>query len=155
MCGWICILCMALWKSRQQKYTWDLYLLFWFFVLIHFKFICISLVISLECNCQHITLISVQFSSVIQSCPTLWDPMNCSTPGFPVHHQLPEFTQIHVHWVGDAIQSSHPLSSPFPPAFNLSQHQSFQMSQFSASGGQSVEFQLQHQSFRWIFRTDL
>ena len=63
------------------------------------------------------------FSSVTQSCPTLCDPMDCSTPGLPVHHQLPEFTQTHVHWVGDAIQPSHPLSSP-SPAFNLSQHQS-------------------------------
>ena len=58
---------------------------------------------------------SVQFSSVVQSCPTLCDPMNCSTPGFPVHHHLPEFTQIHVHQVGDAIQPSHTLSSPSPP----------------------------------------
>ena len=62
-----------------------------------------------------------QFSSVTQSCPTLCDPMN--TPGLPVHHQLPEYTQTHVHRVGDAIQPSHPLSSPFPPALNLSQHQ--------------------------------
>ena len=67
---------------------------------------------------------SVQFSSVSQSCPTLCDPMNRSTPGLPVHHQLPEFTQTHVHWVCDAIQLSHPLSSPFPPAPNPSQHQS-------------------------------
>ena len=68
-------------------------------------------------------LTSVQFNSVTQSCLTLCDPMDCSTPGFLVHHQLPEFTQTHVHWVGDAIQPSHPLSSPSPPAFNLSQHQ--------------------------------
>ena len=67
---------------------------------------------------------SVQFSSVPQLCPTLCDPMNCSTPGLPVHHQLPEFTQIHVHRVRDAIQPSHPLSSPSPPAPNPSQHQS-------------------------------
>ena len=65
---------------------------------------------------------SVQFSSVTQSCPTLCDPMDCKTPGLPVHHQLPEFTQTHVHWVGDAIQPSHPLSSPSPSTFNLSQH---------------------------------
>ena len=65
---------------------------------------------------------SVQFSSVAQSCPTLSDPMNRSTPGLPVHHQLPEFTQTHSHRVGDAIQPSHPLSSPSPPALNLSQH---------------------------------
>ena len=66
---------------------------------------------------------SVQFSTVAQSCPTLCDPMNRSTPGLPVHHQLLEFTQTHVHRVGDAIQPPHPLSSPSPPAFNLSQHQ--------------------------------
>ena len=67
---------------------------------------------------------SVQFSSFAQSCPTLCNPMNRSTPGLPVHHQLPEFTETHVHWVGDAIQPSHPLSSPSPPAPNPSQHQS-------------------------------
>ena len=66
---------------------------------------------------------SIQFSSITQSDLTLCDPMDCSTPGLPVHHQLPEFTQTHVHCVDDAIQTSHPLSSPFPPAFNLSQHQ--------------------------------
>ena len=68
---------------------------------------------------------SVQFSSVFQSCQTLCDSMNLSTPGLPVHHQLSEFTQIHVHWAGDAIQLSHPLSSPYPPTCNLSQHQGF------------------------------
>ena len=71
-----------------------------------------------------LTLSSVQFSSVAQSCPALCDPMNRSTPGLPIHHHLPEFTQTHVHWVGDATQPSHPLSSPFPPAPNPSQHQS-------------------------------
>ena len=82
---------------------------------------------------------SHQVSSVAQSCPTLCDPMDCSTPGIPVHHQLPEPTQTHVHRVSDAIQSPHPLSSPFPPTFNLSQHQSlFPVSQFFASGGQSI-----------------
>ena len=69
-------------------------------------------------------IIGVQFISVVQSCPTLCDPTNLSTPGLPVHHQLPEFTQTHVHRVGDAIQPSHPLSSPSPPAPNPSQHQS-------------------------------
>ena len=64
-----------------------------------------------------------QFSSVTHSCPALCDPMDSSTPGFPVHHQLPEPTQSHVLWVGDVIQPSHPLSSPSPPAFNLSQYQ--------------------------------
>ena len=76
-------------------------------------------------------LSSVQLSSVAQSCPTLCDPMNCSTPGLPVHHRLPEFTQTHVHRVGDAIQPSHPLSSPSPPAPNPSQHH-FPMSQLFA-----------------------
>ena len=67
-------------------------------------------------------ILSVQFSSVARLCPTLCDPMNCSTPGLPVHHQLPEFTQIHVYRVSDAIQLSHPLLSPSPPAPNPSQH---------------------------------
>ena len=81
------------------------------------------------------------FSSAAQLCPTLCDPMNRSTPGLPVHHQLPQFTQTHVYWVmSDAIQPSHPLSSPSPPAHNLSQHhdRSFQMSQLFTSGGQSI-----------------
>ena len=82
---------------------------------------------------------SVQFSSVIESCLTLCDPMNCSTPGLPVHHQLLEFTQTHVHWVGDAIQPSHPLSSPSPPALQyLPASESFPMSQLFASGGRSI-----------------
>ena len=68
-------------------------------------------------------LLRYQFSSVAQSCPILCHPMDCSMPGFPVHYQLPELTQTHVHWLGDAIQPSHPLSSPSPPAFNISQHQ--------------------------------
>ena len=82
--------------------------------------------------------ISVQFSSVAQSCPTLCDPMKCSIPGLLVHNQLLEFTQTHIHRVGDAIQPSHPLSSPSPPAPNPSQHQSFPMSQLFAWGGQST-----------------
>ena len=75
-------------------------------------------------NINTLGISSVQFSSVTQSCPTLCDPMNRSTPGLPVHHQLPEFTQIHIHRVSDAIQPSHPGSSPSPPASNPSQHQS-------------------------------
>ena len=94
-----------------------------------------------------------QFSSVAQSWMTLCDPMNCSTPGLPVHHQLRELTQIHVHWVGDTIQPSHPLSSPSPPAFNLSQYQGlFQWVSSSHQVARVMEFQ--HQSFQWIFRTD-
>ena len=77
-------------------------------------------------------------SSVTQSCLTLCDPMDCSTLGLPVRHQLLELAQTHVHPVGDASQPSHPLSSPSPPAFNLAQHQSLQMSQFFTSGGQSI-----------------
>ena len=82
--------------------------------------------------------IPFQFSLVAQLCPTLCHPMNRSTPGLPVHHQLPDFTETHIHWVGDATQPSHPLSSPSPPASNPSQHQSFPMSQLFAWGGQST-----------------
>ena len=97
-----------------------------------------------------------QFSSVTQSCPTLCDPMNCSTPGLPVHHQLPEFTQTHVHWVGDAIQPSHPLSFPFPPAPNPSQYQGlFQWVNSSHEVAKVLEFQLQHHSFQRNPRADL
>ena len=86
---------------------------------------------------------SVQFSSVTQSCPTLWDPMNHSTLGLSVHHQLPEFTQTHGHWVSDAIQPSHPLSSPSLPAPNPSQHQSlFQWVNSSYEVAKVLEFQL-------------
>ena len=84
-----------------------------------------------------------QFSSVAQSCLTVWDPMNCSTPSLPVHYQLLEFTQTHVHRVGDAIQPSHPLSSPSPPALNPSKHQSlFQWVNSSPEVAKVLEFQL-------------
>ena len=87
---------------------------------------------------------SAQFSSVTQSCPTSCDPMDCSTPGFPVHHQLPELTQTHVHWVSDAIQPSYPLSSPSPPTFNHSQHQGlFKWVSSSNQVAKILEFQLQ------------
>ena len=86
---------------------------------------------------------SVQLSSVTQSCPTLWDPMNRSTPGLPVHHQLPEFNQTHIHRVSDAIQPSHSLSSPSPPAPNPSQNQSlFQWVNSSSEVAKVLEFQL-------------
>ena len=99
---------------------------------------------------------TVQFSSVAQLCLTLCNPMDCITPGLPVHHQFPEFTQTHVHWVSDAIQSSHPLSSPSPPAFSHSQHQGlFRWVRSSHQVAKVLVFQLQHQSFQWIFRTDL
>ena len=102
------------------------------------------------------SFLPVQFSSVAQSCPTLCDLMDCSTPGLPVHHQLLESTQTHVHWVGDAIQLSHPLSSPSPPAFNLSQDQGvFQWVSSSHQVAKVLQFQLQHQSFQWTLSTDL
>ena len=97
----------------------------------------------------------VQFSSVTQSCPALCDPMDCSIPGFPVHHELLELAQTHVHWIGDAVQPSHPLSSPPPSIFKLSQQQSlFQWVSPSHQVAKVLEFQPQHQSFQWIFRTD-
>ena len=100
----------------------------------------------------------VRFSSVqlvAQSCPTLCDPMNRSTPGLSVYHQLPESTQTHVHCVSDAIQPSHPLSSPSPPALNLSQHQGlFQWVSSSHQVAKGLEFQLQHQSLQWTPKTD-
>ena len=90
-----------------------------------------------------------QFSSVAQSCPTLCDPVNHSTPGLPVYHRLLEFTQTHAHRVGDAIQPSHPLSSPSPPALNPSQHQGlFQRVNSSHEVAKGLEFQLQHRSFQ-------
>ena len=106
--------------------------------------------------CWHILYhLSHQFSSVSPPCLTLCDPMNCSMPGLPVHHQLPELAQTHVHRVSDAIQPSHPLSSPSPPAFNLSQHQGLvQWISSSHQVAKVLEHQLQHQSFQWIFRID-
>ena len=96
----------------------------------------------------------IQFSSVAQLCPTLCDPMNLSMPGLPIHHQLPEFTQTHGHRVGDAIQPSHPLSSPSPPAPNPSQHQGlFQC--INSLHKMAKELEFQHQSFQWTPRTDL
>ena len=101
-------------------------------------------------------VVSVQFSSVAQSCLTPCNPMNHNTRGLPLHHQLAEFTQTHVHWVSDAIQPSHPLFSPSPPALNLSQHQGlFKWVRSSHQVVKVLEFQLQHQSFQWTSRTDL
>ena len=109
---------------------------------------CHSQVNRLEVRC------SVQFSSVAQSCPTLCDPMNHSTPGLPVHHQLLESTH-HVHWVGDAIQSS-PLSPPSPLTLNLSQHQGlFKRVSSSHQVAKVLEFQFQNQSYQWTPRIDL
>ena len=91
--------------------------------------------------------------SVAKSYPSLCDSMDCSMPGFPVHHHLPEFAQTHVHWVSNAIQPSHPLLAPSPPAFNLSQDQGiFQWAVSSYQMAKLLELQLQHRSFQWIFR---
>ena len=107
---------------------------------------CLTQRLECRCSCTKRVMELVQFrsvGSVAQSCPTLCDPMDSSTSGLPVHHQLPESTQTHVHWVGDAIQPSHPLSSPSPPALNLSQHQGlFQWVNSSHQVAKVLEFQL-------------
>ena len=104
-----------------------------------------------SCNCWITSVQSVQSLSRVRLC----DPMNHSTPGLPVHHQLPEFTQTHVHRVSDAIQPSHPLLSPSPPALDLSQHQGlFQWISSLHQVAKVLEFQFQHQYFQWIFRTN-
>ena len=101
----------------------------------------------------YIRQISVQSSSL--SHVSLCDPMDCSTPGFFFYHQLLEPTQTHIHHVGDDIQPSHPVLSPFPPAFNFSQHQGlFKWVSSSHQVAKVLELQFQHQSFQWIFRTD-
>ena len=97
----------------------------------------------------------LQFSSIAQLCPTLCGPMDCSTPGLPVHHQLLEFIKTYVHWAGDAMKPSHLLSPPSSPTFNLSQNQGlFQWVSSLYQMPKVLEFQLQHQSFQRIFRTD-
>ena len=119
-----------------------------------------------SCDCLQVILVLLinksfspshcfrEVNSVVQSCLILCDPVDCSMPGFPAHHQFPELAQTYVHWVSDAIQPSHPLSSPSPPAFSLSQHQSlFQWVSSSHQVAKILELQLQHQSFQWIFRT--
>ena len=103
----------------------------------------------------HMPRNEARFSSVTQSCPTLCDPMDFSTPELPVHHQLPEFTQTNIHWVGDDIQPSHPLLIPSLPIFNLSQPQGhFKWGSSSHQVAKVLEFLLRHQSFHQIFRTD-
>ena len=96
---------------------------------------------------------ALQFSSVTQSCPTLCNPMNCSMPGLPVHHQVPESTQTHVLWVSDVIPT---ISSPSSPALNISQHQGlFKWGSSLHQVAKVLEFQLQHQTYQWTPRTDL
>ena len=110
-----------------------------------------------KCHCLIFTLLSsVHFSSVAQLCPILCKPKDCTTPAFPVHHQLSEPTQTRVYCLSEAIQPSHPLSSPSPPALNPSQHQGlFQWVSFLHLVTKVLEFQLQHQAFQRTPRTDL
>ena len=104
-------------------------------------------------KCMHTINHHIQFSSITQACPTLCDPMDCSTSDLSIHHQLPEFTQTPIHRVGDTIQLCHPLSSP-SFAFNRSQHQGlFQWVDSSHQVAKVLEFQLQYQYFQWILRT--
>ena len=136
----VCFLIRKNWHNNIYLYVCQLHIYVYMYLCVYFSSI----------------FVSDQIRSVTQSCPTLCDTMNRSMPGLPVHHQLPEFTQTHVHWVGDAIQPSHPLSSPSPPALNLSQHQGlFKWVSSSHEVAKVLEFQLQHQSFQWTPRTDL
>ena len=142
----------SIFKNLPKLALWPAWDLSWRTFHVDIKRMCILFLLD-ECS---INLTSVQFSSVSQSCPTLCDPMNRSMPGLPVHHQLPESTQTHVHRVGDAIQPSHPLWSPSPPAPNPSQHQGlFQWVNSLHKVAKVLEFQFQHQSFQWTPRTDL
>ena len=123
------------------------FILFYFILFVNFE----------SCLCISDTIpLLIPFSSGTQSCPTLCDPMNRSTPGLPVQYQLPEFTQTDVHRVSDAIKPSHPLSPPSPPDPNPSQHQGlFQWVNSSHEVAKVLEFQLQHQSYQYTARTDL
>ena len=103
----------------------------------------------------HINSPLIQFSSAAQSCPSLYYPMDWNRQGFPVQHKLPELAQTHVHQVGDAIQPSHPLLSPSPPAFYITKHQGlFQWVSSSHQVAKELGFQLQQKSFQWILRAD-
>ena len=124
-----------------------------FFMCLSLPWIFFCIFLLWDCSClaiKNFSRCSVQLLSHVQLC----DPMDCSMPGFPVHQQLPEPAQIHIHWVSDAIQGSHPLSS-YSPAFILSQNQGlFQWVSSLHQVAKVLEFQLQYQSFQWIFRTD-
>ena len=138
----------------MQEIVFMIYILSYFLALWFCHFTVFNIVNKFLCCNSHF-FSSVQFSSITQSCPTLCDPVDCGTPGLPVHHQLP-FTQTNVYRVGDAIQPSHPLSSPSPPAFNVSQNQGlFQWVNSSHQVAKVLEFQLQHLSFQCTPRTDL
>ena len=135
------------WLAMLSIFSWPVGPLYVFFSEMSSQVLCLFLVsffLFLILSCMSsLYILGIQFSSIAQSCPILWDPMNRSTPGLPVHHHLLEFTQTHVHWVGDAIQPSHPLSSPSPPTPNPSQHQSlFQWVNSSHEVAKVLEFQL-------------
>ena len=138
----------------RQKQKYPMFLSAWFFGLMSQVFrsrwgIQVLLIGSYSKNSNSLS------SSVAQSCPTLCNRIDCITSGLPVHHQLLESTQTHVHWVADAIQPSHPLLSPSPSALNLSQNQGvFKWVSSSHQVAEVLALQLQHQSFQWIFRTD-
>ena len=135
--------------------VWELPLVLKVPFLRHFSLCWASEILAGWMDCPPSSGCSSGCCSVAQSCPTLCNPMDCSTPGFPVLHNLPEFAQTPVHWVSDAIQPSHYLLSPSPPAFNLSQHQNlFQWVGPSHQLARVLELQLQYQSFQWIFKTD-
>ena len=149
---YVCI-CMYIYICGCVIYV---YIYIWGCVICMYMYVYVCIYICMYvCICIPHIQWNIQFNSVSQLCPILCDPMDCSTPGFSVHHQLLELAQTHVHGVGDAIQSSHPLSSPSPPAFSLAQHQGlFQWVSSSHQVAKLLELQLQDQSFQWIFRTD-
>ena len=139
---WSCISflpCFGRWVLNTSE-IWEAP---WYYIHIYRIYYFYTTIVQLLSSVWLFEIPSIEFSSVAQSCLTLWDPMNRSTPGIPVHHQLPEFTQTHVHRVSDAIQPSHPLSSPCPPAPNPSQHQSlFQWVNSLHEVAKGLEFQL-------------
>ena len=153
----------AIWKTRVRSLGWENLLEKWMDT--HFSILAwripkdrgawwttVHRVAKSQTRLSDFRFSSVQLSA--QSCPTLCNPLDCRMPGVPVHHQLPEFTQTHLHWVSDAIQLSHPLSTP-SPVFKLSQYQGlFKWVSSSHQVAKVLEFQLRHQPFQWIFRDD-
>ena len=156
-CSFIAILSVIIINFTKKIYFhifFDLSIKYSSFQILIFFLICYSLTTRVDTFNAFVSRLS-QFSSVIQLCLSLCDLMDCNMPGFPVHHQFLELAQTHVHWVGNVIQPFHPLSSPSPSAFSLSQHQGlFQWVSSSHQVAKVLEFQLQHQSFQWIFRND-
>ena len=137
------------WGRKESDMTKQLSTTQCHFPTLPFSVLCSETTHSLGCITSRNKLQDDWFSSVSLSCLTLCDPMDCSMPGFPVHHQLPEFAQTHVHWIDDAIRPFHPLSSPFPLTINLSQCQGlFQWVSSSYQVAKLLELQLHHQSFQ-------